>query len=63
MVGGATGSPNGDPARCLEILVLNQTQAKHGVTDTGQDDSVLDKAFALIEGPGNSVSERTTLVG
>jgi len=33
-------------------LVLNQTLAKRGVTNTGQDDSVLDKAFALIEGFG-----------
>jgi hypothetical protein len=30
-------------------LVLNQTLAKRGVTNTGQDDSVLDNAFALIE--------------
>jgi hypothetical protein len=27
-----------------------RTLAKRGVTDTGRDDSVLDKAFALIEG-------------
>jgi hypothetical protein len=32
------------------MLVLNQTLAKRGVTNTGQDDFVLDKAFALIEG-------------
>jgi hypothetical protein len=31
-------------------LVLNQTLAIRGVTNTGQDDFVLDKAFALIEG-------------
>jgi hypothetical protein len=31
-------------------LVLNHTLAKRGVTNTGEDDFVLDKAFALIEG-------------
>jgi hypothetical protein len=31
-------------------LVLNRTLAKRGATNTGQDDSVLDNAFALIEG-------------
>jgi hypothetical protein len=31
-------------------LVLNQTLAKRGVINTGQDEFVLDKAFALIEG-------------
>jgi hypothetical protein len=31
-------------------VVLNHTLARRGVTNTGQDDFVLDKAFALIEG-------------
>jgi hypothetical protein len=32
------------------VLVLNLLWQPRGVTNTGQDISVLDKAFALIEG-------------
>ena len=31
-------------------MALNQTLAKRGATNTGQDDFVLDNDFALIEG-------------
>jgi hypothetical protein len=34
----------------VEVLVLQPTLARRGVTNTGQDDFVLDNAFALIEG-------------
>ena len=50
MVGGAIRSPSGDSASDTRVLVLNLLWLTRGVTNTGQDIFVLDKAFVLIDG-------------